>query len=119
MFFKQTSNRNQGKVSFESEKCLVDKQFKYRSLGEMVALARATGQRPLPTRNGVYTGEAVIPREVIDRVNMQRSLMDSYDEAEAKLKEAQSQLESEAKERELANIKAQAIAEHEASRNGN
>lgn len=104
-------------ISFAHEPCLINKMFKYKSLGEMVAMARATGVAPVPTRNGVYTGEQVIPRDTFEKLNVQRQLMDSYDQAERQLKDAETKLAKEAKERELAEYKAKVIKEYQSSQN--
>lgn len=116
MFTLKLKHNNSGHVSFKGEPCLVNKQFKYRTLGEMVALARANGERPLPTRAGVYTGDMVIPVETTDKINFQRSLMEQYDVAEKKLKEAEADIAKEKKAQAEADYRAKVIAEHEASK---
>ena len=116
MFTIKLKLRKSGHVSFKNEKCLINKQFKYRTLGEMVALARANGERPLPTRAGVYTGDMVIPVETTDKINFQKQLMEQYNVAEDKLKEATAELDKEKQEAADAAYRAKVIAEHEASK---
>lgn len=116
MFAYKIKHAKSGHVSFKREKCLINKQFKYRTLGEMVALARSNGERPLPTRNGVYTGEMTIPVERTDRVNLLNSLMSRYDTAEKQLKDAESSLENEKKAKADADYRAKVIADYEASK---
>ena len=73
MFTNRHLKRAQCPTSFKGEKCLINKLFKYKSLGEMVAMARATGVAPVPTRNGVYTGEQEIPRDTFEKLNVHRT----------------------------------------------
>lgn len=104
-----------GSQSFGHEPDLVNKMFKYKTLGELVAMARATGERPVPTRNGVYVGEEVIPREIFDKLNAQRRLMDSFDVAQAELDKIAADEKAAAEERKSADAIAKAIADYKAS----
>lgn len=71
---------------------LVNQQYKFRTLGEIVALARVTNEKPLPTRAGVYIGDNTIPRDNFDRIDARSSVMDSYDKAEIDLGKAENDL---------------------------
>lgn len=115
MFTNRHLKRSQIPTSFKGEKCLINKLFKYKSLGEMVAMARATGVAPVPTRNGVYTGEQEIPRDTFEKLNVQRKLMDSYDEANEKLKSALETKAKQDKQRELDEYKTKVIDEFKRS----
>lgn len=95
---------------------LINKQFKYRTLGEMVALSRATNTPLLPTRNGVYTGEVVVPREVTDKVNLRNATMDSFEDAEKTLNDANQKIALEKKAKELSDLKAKIIDDYEKSK---
>lgn len=81
-----------GAKSFIKSPMLLNQQYKYRTLGELVALARVTNEKPLPTRNGVYVGDHSIPRDVFDRVDSRNDAMDRYSDAEVKLNDAQAQI---------------------------
>lgn len=116
MFTIKLKNNKLGHVSFENEKCLVNKMFKYRTLGEMVALARANGERPLPTRNGVYTGDLVIPREDVDKIAFREELMKQYTDAEKQLSEANEVIAQEEASKKEAEYKQKVISEYEASK---
>lgn len=115
MFTNRHLKRSQNPTSFKGEKCLINKLFKYKSLGEMVAMARATGVAPVPTRNGVYTGDQEIPRDTFEKVNLQRKLMDSYDEANQALKTALETQAKQDKQRELDEYKTKVINEYKQS----
>lgn len=113
MFTLKLIKKCLGHVDMSHEPNLINKQFKYRTLGEMVALSRATNTPLLPTRNGVYTGEVVIPRENLDKVNLRNQIMDSFEVAEQNLKDANEKLALDKKEKELSDMKAKIISDYE------
>lgn len=115
MFTIKLKNSSLGHVDFKGEKCLVNKLFKYRSLGEMVALARANGERPLPTRNGVYTGEMSIPVETFDKINLRNKMMEDTIAAENQYSDAMAQLNAEKQSASEAEFRKKVIQEYEAS----
>lgn len=84
-----------GSRSFSKSPMLLNQQFKYRTLGEIVAMARVTNEKPLPTRAGVYIGDQSIPRDVFDRVDSRNDAMDRFSDAELMLKDAQSKISEE------------------------
>ena len=81
-----------GVVSFCKSPMLLNQQFKYRTLGEIVALARVTNEKPLPTRAGVYIGDQSIPRDVFDRVDSRNDAMDRFTDAESQVKDAKAKI---------------------------
>lgn len=93
MFCKRfTDCTASGVKSFSKSPMLLNQQYKYRTLGELVALARVTNEKPLPTRNGVYIGDQSIPRDIFDRVDSRNDAMDRYSDAEANLKDAEAKI---------------------------
>lgn len=84
-----------GNKSFKNSPMLLNQQFKFRTLGEIVAMARLTNEKPLPTRAGVYVGDMSIPRDPFDRVDARNDAMDRYSDAENQLKDAESKLAEE------------------------
>lgn len=93
MFTKRFIDRTaSGVQSFSKSPMLLNQQFKYRTLGEIVALARVTNEKPLPTRAGVYIGDQSIPRDVFDRVDSRNDAMDRYLDAETQLKDAEAKI---------------------------
>ena len=101
MFITKIIDESQsGIVGFENEPLLIDNKMKYRTLGEIVALARATGETPLPTRNGVYTGDFSVARDNFDRIDQRNASMADFEDAESKLSDAKSKLDEEERVRE-------------------
>lgn len=96
-----------GRTDFSSEPLLINTQFKYRSLGEIVAMARVTNEKPLPTRNGVYIGDVSIPRDHFDRVDARNAAMDRYSDAVSELKDAEAKMVAEKKSQERAAFEAE------------
>lgn len=86
---------NTGSQSFKDSPMLLNQQFKFRTLGEIVAMARLTNEKPLPTRAGVYTGDMSIPRDPFDRIDSRNDAMDRYLDAESQFKDAQSKIVEE------------------------
>lgn len=97
-------NRDNGHccgVSFVNDPDLVNHQYRYMSLGEMVALYHQTGQFPaVGIRNGVYTGDIVAPLDRFDILDMQRDLMSRIESEETKLQELKDE-ESRKKQSDL------------------
>ena len=101
-------------VSFKDVPCLVNKQFKYKTLGEMVAMYKRTGEFPaVGMRNGVYfaTGiddpnAPVIPEDKIHAAEIQRNLMQQMESAESDLAKA-NQMEADEKAAKAAADKAE------------
>lgn len=102
-------------VDFSEEKDLVNRQFKYRTLGEIVAMAKATGVAPLPTRNGVYTGEEVIPRDDFEKIAIRRKLMSSLESSEAELNKILADEALAAEERKSAEIAKKAVEDYKST----
>lgn len=108
-------------VSFANEPELINPQYKHRSLGELVAMARATGQRPelmpnVTVRKGVYLcgenpqGAIVPPRDKFDLADAVSNSHDSLIDAEKKLAEAEQNVIKEkhsAKDKEIAELRRQ------------
>lgn len=98
--FTRNLTKDAGRVDFRDCPDLINRQFKYRSLGEIVAMSRVTNEKPLPTRNGVYIGSLDVPRDTFDRIDAREASMKAYDKAEfdlkdAKVKEAQEKASAE------------------------
>lgn len=78
------------RVDFSDCPCLINKQYQYKTLGEMVAMYHKTGEFPaVGTRNGVYFARSIddeIPPT--DRFDVAQSLLDKsreINDAEQKL----------------------------------
>lgn len=84
-----------GSMSFKGSPKLLNQQFKFRTLGEIVAMARLTNEKPLPTRAGVYIGDMSLPRDPFDRIDSRNDAMDRFMDAENQLKDAQSKIAAE------------------------
>lgn len=84
-----------GNKSFKDSPMLLNQQFKFRTLGEIVAMARLTNEKPLPTRAGVYIGDMSIPRDPFDRIDSRNDAMDRFTDAESQLKDAESKMAAE------------------------
>lgn len=96
MFTKRfIDSQKTGRKSFKGSPMLLNQQFKFRTLGEIVAMARLTNEKPLPTRAGVYIGDMSVPRDPFDRIDFRNDAMDRYAEAETQLKDAESKLAEE------------------------
>lgn len=115
MFTIKFEKNRTGHVSFRGVKPIINRSFKYRTLGEMIAQAKMAGVQPLPTRNGVYTGESVIPREQFDKLNVREDLMNQLLAAEQKLAEAKDAESRESANKEREAYKKQVIDEYVAS----
>lgn len=86
---------------------LINKLYKHRTLGELIALSKQTGIPPMPTRNGVYTGEQPIPRERFDRENELREMNSNLSQLEQKYEEAKSAENKVSEERKSAELREQ------------
>lgn len=90
VFIKQDSPAK----SFRGIRSLVNKQFQYKTLGEMVSMYKRTGEYPaVGTRNGVYFAsgidDEIPPRERFDILEAQRRNIEATSAAEEKLKSAE------------------------------
>lgn len=103
--------------SFDGEPVLINRMYKHRTLGELVALAKATGVAPIPTRNGVYTGDHIIPRDDFEKIEARRKLMNSLESSEAELAKILGDEKKAAEERKSAEIAKKAIEDYKASLN--
>lgn len=123
----KVNNRNfriSSPVSFADEPLLINPQYRHRTLGELVALARTTGQRPelmpnVTVRKGVYLsgqnpqGAIVPPRDKFDLADTLSNTHDSLVQAEKDLVKAKEDVvrsRSDAKDKELAELRSQLAA---------
>lgn len=97
----RTSCQNKGNkpVSFDDVPCLVNKQYKHRTLGELVKMYRMTGELPpVGQRQGVYLADKGIDSDfpttgdefddIMKARSAAKSVMDAESDLEAKIKEA-------------------------------
>lgn len=86
-------------VSFKDVPCLVNKQYKHRTLGELVKMYHMTGEiPPVGQRQGVYLADKGIDSEfpttgdefddIMKARAAAKSVMDAESEFQAKIKEA-------------------------------
>ena len=60
MFYNNPKANIGGKTSFKKCPCLINKQYQYKTLGEMVAMYKKTGEFPaVGMRNGVYMAKSI------------------------------------------------------------
>lgn len=92
----------------KDEPNLINKLYKHRTLGELIALSKQTGIPPMPTRNGVYTGEQPVPpRERFDRENDLRNMRSKMSQLEVDLENAKAEEAKAAEERKSAEMREQ------------
>ena len=80
-------------VSFKDCPCLIDKQYQYKTLGEMVAMYKRTGEMPaVGMRNGVYFAKGIDSEfpttgDVFEDMNRMHGTLDAIGEQEQKLQQ--------------------------------
>ena len=100
-FFCRQNNHN-AVADCSKDPDLINKQYKYMSLGEMVQMYHATGQFPaVGMRNGVYTGDTVPPNDKFDVLDIQRDIMARIESEEAKINDAKFKMSEEEKQKNL------------------
>lgn len=108
MFYKKIEFRDTGNYKRpKDEPNLINKLYKHRTLGELIALSKQTGIPPMPTRNGVYTGDQPIPRDRFDREDALRDMNKQLSELEVQLDEAKKAEALQAEERKSAELREQ------------
>ena len=107
-FFKR-DNSACSVISFTSCPCLVNRQYKHMSLSEMIHMYHQTGQFPaVGMHNGVYTGDAIVPVDKFDIIDMQNGFISQIESKEKELAELQRKKRDEDIEqqrKELADLK--------------
>ena len=89
----------------KGEPNLINQLYKHRTLGELIALSKQTGIPPMPTRNGVYTGEQPIPRDRFDRENALKDMNSQLNQLEQDLAKAKADEALQAEERKSAELR--------------
>lgn len=101
--FCQKSQKKRCLTSFEGVPSLVNEQYQYKTLGEMVAMYKRTGEFPaVGMRNGVYFAkdiEDTIPMPPADKFEAADRLRGAVDAIEKTEKELQDAKDKEAKEK--------------------
>lgn len=112
MFCKRLKTQFMGfSKTKKGEPNLINKLYKHRTLSELIAQAKQTGIPPMPTRNGVYTGEQPIPRERFERENelfRRRQELAELEKQHSELLDAEAK---QAEERKSAELREQIRAE--------